>query len=733
MIKIYLCYFITVLFFSKVYPQGIKYETEPNDTTNTANSIVYGDTIIASISPAGDVDFYKFNVSNVDTVIIFASPINNSQLSFTQTLTGNIISWDYYGDSIYVILGNGICYLRFSSSNNLMFAKNDFNKIPNYKSFPDNKINVKSNSQLIDNNQIKTSIISESNSLSDTGSYQVILKKFTHGVSILEPPGSPIDIYSSYTLDELWNSIRFRIYFFPNGSNTTVKWEYGTDLNYGHVKEYPDIFTGIKEYCAISYVSDLIPNTTYHFRIHLSNSYGDTFSNDYTFTTPEMPTNIEIIKPRTFINFTDTSFVASAGGGWYYILVPIDLENIAFKDNLNGWNIVGSKNKFLCTNDGGITWSQKDSPVRSYYGNLSFIDLLNGFLVSLSDSLFIFNTSDGGNSWNQRDAIYIHCGYAISEIEVQIINSSFSDLMHGTVVGSVGTETDCNNWNYLLLHTTNGGITWLQQNGSLGEHNSFSDVTFIDSLNGFVVGANFGDGGGMILNTTDGGVNWEIQNYLVNVYLLGVSFSDISHGTIIGYDFDKSRGIILHTTNGGNTWQLQDDNLNNYNPVYTDISFLDSLNGIIIGKDGLIIQTSDGGSTWNQRVSGTNNDLFCITFLKNNQFYISGEWETILTGDIVTSVNEFQNVNPTKFELFQNYPNPFNPTSTIKYAIPKASLVTIKIYDILGNEIATLVNEEKSAGSFEVEFDASNFSSGIYFYQMQAGNFTETKKLILIR
>jgi hypothetical protein len=104
------------------------------------------------------------------------------------------------------------------------------------------------------------------------------------------------------------------------------------------------------------------------------------------------------------------------------------------------------------------------------------------------------------------------------------------------------------------------------------------------------------------------------------------------------------------------------------------------------------------------------------------------------------------NVNltlPERFSLDQNYPNPFNPSTTIRYSIPNSEFVTLKIYDVLGNEVATLVNEEKPAGSYEVEFSAKvgsasggnayNLSSGIYFYTLQAGSFTQTKKLILLR
>jgi hypothetical protein len=94
---------------------------------------------------------------------------------------------------------------------------------------------------------------------------------------------------------------------------------------------------------------------------------------------------------------------------------------------------------------------------------------------------------------------------------------------------------------------------------------------------------------------------------------------------------------------------------------------------------------------------------------------------------------EGQNNSNFQFSLSQNFPNPFNPTTTIKYKIPKRSFVTIKIYDILGNEVATLVNEEKIQGSYEVKFDGISLTSGIYFYQLKTDSFFKTKKMMMLK
>ncbi|MBT8377645.1 MAG: T9SS type A sorting domain-containing protein [Ignavibacteria bacterium] len=106
--------------------------------------------------------------------------------------------------------------------------------------------------------------------------------------------------------------------------------------------------------------------------------------------------------------------------------------------------------------------------------------------------------------------------------------------------------------------------------------------------------------------------------------------------------------------------------------------------------------------------------------------------------DGVLDVDAESSVYPDEFKLFQNYPNPFNPETMIEYTVPSivsniTAFVQLKVYDSLGNEIATLVNEDKSAGNYEVRFDGTSLPSGIYFYKLIAGNYSETKKMMLIK
>jgi N-acetylneuraminic acid mutarotase len=147
--------------------------------------------------------------------------------------------------------------------------------------------------------------------------------------------------------------------------------------------------------------------------------------------------------------------------------------------------------------------------------------------------------------------------------------------------------------------------------------------------------------------------------------------------------------------------------------------------------------------TWEQKTDMPEPLCFFAGVVVNNKIYvISGTsdwlrsdgaiWEYDPALDPTTGV-EKELTTPTEFILYQNYPNPFNPSTVISYQLAVGSRVTLKVYDILGNEVATLVNEEKAAGTYEVTWNAEGLSSGVYFYQLKAGEFTATKKLLLLR
>jgi hypothetical protein len=119
----------------------------------------------------------------------------------------------------------------------------------------------------------------------------------------------------------------------------------------------------------------------------------------------------------------------------------------------------------------------------------------------------------------------------------------------------------------------------------------------------------------------------------------------------------------------------------------------------------------------------------------NNHCDLVGD-ATLETSGAITGIYPYESNNnnqPNGFTLKQNYPNPFNPTTSIQYQVSSISQVILKVYDVMGSEIAVLVNEEQPTGTYEVEFNAAELSSGIYFYKLQAGNFTETKKMLLMK
>jgi hypothetical protein len=120
---------------------------------------------------------------------------------------------------------------------------------------------------------------------------------------------------------------------------------------------------------------------------------------------------------------------------------------------------------------------------------------------------------------------------------------------------------------------------------------------------------------------------------------------------------------------------------------------------------------------------------FIVHIFSNGYFF----WGDSFTVPVPTGIAENETNLPVEYALKQNYPNPFNPVTTIKYQIPAMSFVTLKVYDVLGSEIITLVNEEKPVGSYEVTFNAVELPSGIYFYRLQAGDFVETKKMVLMK
>jgi photosystem II stability/assembly factor-like uncharacterized protein len=410
--------------------------------------------------------------------------------------------------------------------------------------------------------------------------------------------------------------------------------------------------------------------------------------------------------------------------------------------------------------------------------DIYFASEQTGLITCIDESLWpnyqrsIYKSSDFGENWVLifRDTTYIEDeGYRFN-----FINSD---------IGFAYAENIC-------IKTTNGGDSWTDQ--SLPEWSGGN----LDILSIYFLDYNIGFAGGwvvindignyiyfdIIFKTTDSGNNWygSYQNrafppgvkkilfteanigYAANYYTLIKTFDPIENwfevnGNYTGLlDFDFANSTmgwninytvtpnyqanyhISKTIDGGLSWLEQYDNLlDTLNCIY----FIDSINGYCVGSKGKILKTVDGGVTWGSFNLGDNFNIKSIYFVNDSIGYCAGNnclFKTI-TGGTTSVGHQFHHNNKyNEYSLEQNYPNPFNPVTTIHYSIPldvtlETKNVVLKVYDILSNEVATLVNEEKPVGNYKIEFNALNLASGIYYYQLRAGDYIETKKMILLK
>jgi photosystem II stability/assembly factor-like uncharacterized protein len=388
-----------------------------------------------------------------------------------------------------------------------------------------------------------------------------------------------------------------------------------------------------------------------------------------------------------------------------------DLNGVCFIDTNIGWT-VGEQGKIFKTTNGGTYWVEQSSETANYLSDVCFTDANNGWAVGKNGT--IIKTTNGGTDWILQE---IGTTYFFSV--------SFTDTNYGTVVG----------WNSTILRTIDGGQNWSSQSAS--GYGYLLSVCFTDQNNGTIVGSNVNAG---IFRTTNGGQNWFNQSSGISSTLYDVSFSDVNYGMAVGEE-----GKILITTNGGEDWHLEE--IGDTNQLF-GISCVDSNISTTIGKDyvhnmAIIFNTTDGGLYWFSQTSGITQVLRQTSFADALNGWAVGDLGTVLhiTNGGTTFIEEEGMESLKNFSLEQNFPNPFNPITSIQYAVSNRQFVTLKVYDLLGREIVTLVNEVKPAGEYEVEFNASNLPSrqgsalmsGIYFYQLKAGEFVETRKMVLLR
>jgi photosystem II stability/assembly factor-like uncharacterized protein len=397
----------------------------------------------------------------------------------------------------------------------------------------------------------------------------------------------------------------------------------------------------------------------------------------------------------------------------------VELKDISFADSNNGL-AVGFSN-ILKTTNGGKNWFPQAIGIEDHeLCTVSFVDSTNAWIATNTGAYdhksFILHSTNEGVEWNPQ----LICTY-------EWFNSVyFLDKNHGWAVGG-GIDTNAFLDKGIIYATTNGGMNWKVQDS--GTRSTLFDVYFVDENHGWAVGNGKEYS---IIKTTNGGANWQPVDSSYNYS--GCCFIGQT-GWFIGYP-----NSITKTTDGGATFTQQ----NQYNSIASNLNcifFTDSSNGTIVGQNGLLLVTNNGGEIWYpqtiEKLYGyLYENLVSIDFSDKHNGWIAGINGTILhtTNGIINDIESKKSISqPDNFLLMQNYPNPFNPSTTIEYEIPKQSHVTIKIFDLLGREVATLVNDRESAGKYKIKFDGSGLSTGIYLYRMEAGNFSQTRKLILIK
>lgn len=321
---------------------------------------------------------------------------------------------------------------------------------------------------------------------------------------------------------------------------------------------------------------------------------------------------------------------------------------------------------------------------------------------------FIYKTSNGGTTWTQ---VYSLAGGFIDGI--QMISAT-----EGYAMGDPVTAKWC------ILKTTDGGTTWARmatEPAQVGTEAGWNNSFLISGTNMW-----FGTNNTRVYHSTDLGLTWTsgVTTGTVNTY--AVHFNTTSNGMAAG-------DATVASTDGGTSYT-----------AVTSPGTTGNLNGLegngtdwwALRSDANIYRSTNGGANWTTAFTVTGAVFQDIDFAIVGgcpKGWAVGNAGAIAKMTTTTGITSYNGEVPSSFDLKQNFPNPFNPTTNINFSIPKSGMVTLKVYNMLGKEVATLVNEVKTAGNYIVGFNASNLPSGAYFYRIEAGNFNDTKKMLLIK
>jgi photosystem II stability/assembly factor-like uncharacterized protein len=404
---------------------------------------------------------------------------------------------------------------------------------------------------------------------------------------------------------------------------------------------------------------------------------------------------------------------------WKNIPLPSSTREykfIDFSDSLSGW-IFTDDGQYAKTSDGGQSWVRDSIGTPHQIKQIKAFSKTTCWVVYSDDSRInsILSTVDGAH-WKS---------IAIPDTLNKVI---------GKIEFSSPTTIWLPSYRNGIFVSSDYGQSWVLNHGTWGLG---CNIDFADSLNGYLAFWNPGVGGesyGRTFRTKDGGVVWDSIRHDDLTTYRQVKFYSSTYGFIItswtgmdGFPTYHSLGIFNGTTSSGST----DISLIN---SFLGGLHLDSGKDLIITSNHRMARTSSDTMSYllSQGAAGDPVIAFESVPERSNWILCSGN-RLYKSVDIPTVVERGPSTNVVSYNLAQNYPNPANPSTTISFTIPSKSFVNLKIYDVLGKEVATLAKEEFSAGTYSRTWNAVSMPSGVYFYRIQAGAFTGSKKLLLIR
>jgi len=402
------------------------------------------------------------------------------------------------------------------------------------------------------------------------------------------------------------------------------------------------------------------------------------------------------------------------------------LRHVFFVGSTTGW-CAGRDGIIIHTSDGGNTWVEQYSTVQTFIVSLFFLDKNLGWALTIRDTppfgTTVLETTNGGEEWIPTD---------YPEDNVFMNTIFYFDSLNGWIGGSK------------IAGTTDGGLSWVDANIDSGFVSNLPvlNFNFYSRQFGYACGG-FIDLAGVIWRTTDFGLNWSSMGVSPDQIFDMFVFDSLKTITLSG-DPEGFFGIgNIKTSDAGENWSFEELPLFGLSFA---IDFRTNTEGWSASGFKFLF-TSDKGATWIEKQTPDSAVIFDLNFADSSTGYAVGENGAILKYKWNITKAE-DNINlPEKFVLHQNYPNPFNPSTKIKFTVPtptlspspyrgegkRERLITLIVYDVLGNEVAVLVNEEKSAGNYEVDFNANGLTSGMYFYRLSANGFVQTKKMVLLR